>query len=199
MRVQVLALTSLLAAALGAPLAAQTYTFQTILECNSLTAFPLAMNGSGVVVGYAHNVLGPGAGMIYYNGTCQTNDEALFYGVSDTDWLLASPLAVSVGNTYYLVEPGGTPAALATYPGAQGTDYCCMDTAAGVLAGNYYPPGGGGPVGFLYQNGAFASLPWSESTGSIYWYTITALNDTGITVGNYEGAEQLGFVYAKGK
>jgi hypothetical protein len=157
------------------------------------------MNGSGVVVGTAHNIFGPGAGMIYYNGTCQTYDEALFYGISDTDWLLASPLAVSVGNTYFLVEPGGTPVELPTYPDAQGTDYCCMDTATGVLAGNYYQSVGGGPLGFLYQNGTFTALPSSTAFGDIYGYTITALNNTGITVGNYSGQGQLGFVYANGK
>jgi hypothetical protein len=199
MKLRAFILLTIASAAFSLPLAAQTYTFQTILECNSLTAFPVAMNGSGVVVGSAHNIFGPGAGMIYYNGTCQTYDEAVFYGVSDTDWLLESPLAFSVGNTYFLAEPGGKPAALPTYPGAQGTDYCCMDTAAGVLAGNYYTTGGG-PIGCLYQNGTFTSLPWSDASGSpSYMYTITALNNTGITVGNYEGAEQLGFVYAKGK
>jgi hypothetical protein len=204
MKARSLALTSLLAVACVAPLTAQSYTFQTILECNNLTAFPVAMNGSGVVVGTAHNIFGPGAGMIYYNGTCQTYDEALFYGISDTDWLLASPLAVSVGNTYFLVEPGGTPVELPTYPDAQGTDYCCMDTATGVLAGNYYQSVGGGPLGFLYQNGTFTALPSSTAFGDIYGYTITALNNTGITVGYYEGPYPgtggiVGFAYSKGK
>jgi hypothetical protein len=199
MKARSLVLTSLLAVAFGAPLAAQSYTFQTILECNNLTAFPVAMNGSGVVVGTAHNIFGPGGGMLYYNGTCQTYDEAAFYGISDTGWLIAFP-PNSPDNTFYLIEPGGKTVPLPNYPGLEDNfSYCCVDTATGVLAGNYYQSVGGGPLGFLYQNGTFTALPSSTAFGDIYGYTITALNNTGITVGNYSGQGQLGFVYANGK
>jgi len=138
--------------------------------------------------------------MVYVNGECETVPEATFYGITDTDWLIGG---VDNSKTYELIEPGPKVVNLPNYPGLQPGNfgYCCMDTATGTLAGNYNPSGHPVPVsGFFYQNGTFTSLPWSDTSGSpSYWYTITALNNTGITVGNYEAAEQLGFVYAKGK
>ncbi|MCU1274264.1 MAG: hypothetical protein JWO48_1695, partial [Bryobacterales bacterium] len=182
-----------------APVAAQNYTFDTILECNNLTLFPAAMNGSGLVVGTAHDISGAGGGMTYYNGKCQTYPSLAFYGVSDTDWLIAG---IKGGNGYYLIEPGPQVMPLPNYPGAQATSYCCIDTATGTLAGNYIPAGA--PLntfsGFFYQNGKFTSLPWSDASGSpSYEYTIAALNNAGIVVGTYQRNYVLGFVLAKGK
>src|ERR1700682_3553261 len=94
-------LIALLAVACCAPLAAQNYTFQTILECNNLTVFPYAMNVSGLVVGIAHNISGPGVGMTYYNGNCETYPSDAFYGISDTNWLIGG---VNNSKIYELIE-----------------------------------------------------------------------------------------------
>ncbi|MCU1274263.1 MAG: hypothetical protein JWO48_1694 [Bryobacterales bacterium] len=152
------------------------------------------MNGSGVIAGTA----GQG-GAIYYNGKCQAYPSVFFYGVSDTDWFIGG---ITGSNFYYLIEPGPKVLPLPNYPGAQGTNYCCIDTATGTLAGNYYPAGAplGTLSGFFYQNGKFTSLPWNFTSGSpFYEYQIAALNNTGTTVGTYHGNNVLGFVLANGK
>jgi hypothetical protein len=184
-------LIAILAAVCSAPLAAQSYTFESI-ECNNLPIFAYGMNGSGLVVGTAGD-----SGVIYSNGKCQTYPSVFFYGVTDTNWLIGG---VKGGNAYELIEPGLKVTPLPAYPGAHGTSYCCMDTMTGTLAGNYYPYADGGAlVGFTYQNGKFTSLPWNEASGTpSYWFTLTALNNTGTAVGNFEGNYQQGFVYQKG-
>jgi hypothetical protein len=186
-------------AAFSLPLHAQSYTFQTILECNNLTTFPYAMNGSGVVAGSARNISGPDSGLIYVNGECETVPEATFYGITDTDLLIGG---VDNSKTYELIEPGPKVVALPSYPGAQPGNfgYCCMDTTTGVLAGNYSPGPPGITSGFFYYNGTFTSLPWSDASGSpSYWYQIAAMNNTGVVVGTYNTTYLLGFVYANKK
>jgi hypothetical protein len=186
-----IALVVALAAASCAPLAAQSYTFESI-SCNGATPAPYAMNGAGTVVGVI-----PGGGFIYSNGKCQTYPGELFSGVTDTGGLFAT---FPPDKHTYLVESGDHKVGpLPDYPGAQGTLYCCADTRTGALAGNYWP--NGTEVGFFYQNGKFTSLPWSEASGSpSYWLTLAALNNTGIAVGTCECPNYLlGFVLQKGK
>ena len=189
-------LISVIAVAFCAPLAAQTYTFSNA-ECNNFALSAYGMNGAGVIVGAADD-----GGAIYANGKCQTYPNVFLYGVSDNEWLIGG---VKFSDTYELIQPSGKVTDLPSYPGG-GTEYCCMDSATGTLAGNYYPTGTTGTlVGFFdnINSGKFSSLPWSEATGSIYWYTIAALNNTGIVVGTdngeYTGNGTLGFVYAKKK
>jgi len=193
-------LIAILVAACSAPLAAQSYTFDTILYCNGLAAFPYAMNGSGLVVGIAEVASGPSAGMTYFDGKCQTYASDAFYGVTDTGWLIGG---VNDSKTYELIVPGSKVIPLPNYTGLQPGNfaYCCMDTSTGTLAGNYTPPKSAIPTsGFFYRNGTFTSLPWSDASGSpSYWYQITALNNTGAAVGTYEGVYTLGFVYQKDK
>jgi hypothetical protein len=183
---------AILAVACCSPLAAQSYTFESV-TCNNLSVHAYGMNGSGVVVGTAGS-----DGAIYSSGKCRTHPSLAFYGVSDTDWLIAWPL-VAGNKTDYLVEPGGKSVALPAYPGGLPYVYCCMDTATGTVAGNYWPTTGGLLSGFFYQNGKFTSLPWNGGGVGGYWFTITALNNTGTTVGNFESNYQQGFVYQKGK
>ena len=65
------------------PLSAQNYTFQSV-ECNGVGMSAYGMNGSGVVAGTQ-----VASGAIYYNGTCFTYPSVPFYGISDTNWLIA--------------------------------------------------------------------------------------------------------------
>jgi hypothetical protein len=195
-------LIAILAAACSAPLAAQSYTFDTILYCDGLAAFPYAMNGSGLVVGIAELTSGPSAGMTYFNGKCQTYASDAFYGVTDTGWLIGG---VNDSKTYELIVPGSKVTPLPNYTGLQPGNfaYCCMDTSTGTLAGNYWPGPAGVISGFFYQGGKFTSLPWNDGGVSGYWYQIAALNNTGIAVGNYQGKGAgggiVGFFYQKGK
>jgi hypothetical protein len=172
------------------PLSAQNYTFQSV-ECNGEGMSAYGMNGSGVVAGTQ-----VASGAIYYNGTCFTYPSVPFYGISDTNWLIAG-LRFAPG--YYLIEPGPKVLPLPNYPGANGTDYCCVSPATGTLAGNYYPNVGATRVGFIYQNGKLTSLPWSGNTGPSYWYTIAAMNNAGTVVGTYQGIYVLGFTIVNGK
>ncbi|HLJ94727.1 MAG TPA: sulfatase-like hydrolase/transferase [Gemmataceae bacterium] len=198
MKPQVIFLATVLAIAGSSSLAAQTYTFQTILYCNNLTAFPVAMNGAGLVVGQAHDINSTyNSGMVYQNGTCQTYPKAAFWGVTDTGGILEE-LVSPPGM--YLREPGGKLVGpLPSYPGSQGSVYCCVDTVTGTLAGTYSPGPPGIFSGFFYQNGKFTSLPWAEPSGSSsYWFTLTALNNTGAAVGTFNGQYTLGFLYRNG-
>jgi hypothetical protein len=183
-KLRIVTLSATLGAFCCAPLAAQSYTFEAIRDC-SATPFPVAMNSFGVVVGTAGN-----CGMIYFDGKCQIYPSVFFYGVTDTGWPIAS-----ITNGWYLFGPGGESVSLPNYPGAQSTQYCCMDTATGTLAGNYYPGPPGTISGFFYHKGQFTSLPWSGTDGS--YYRIAAMNNTGIAVGMTNSAH--GFVYAKGE
>ena len=170
------------------PLAAQNYTFQTILSCNNLTAFPCAMNGSGVVVGVVHNIYGPAAGMIYSAGQCRTYPKAYFYGITDNGSLLVT---FPPSPTMYPLESGGKILGpLPNYPGTGGAVYCCMDTLTGTLAGNYWP---GPEAGFFYKGGTFASL-YNETGGN--WLVLAAFSNTGIAVGT---TSTTGFVYQNRK
>jgi hypothetical protein len=193
LKAQTLALLVILGIICCAPLAAQSYTFENA-ECNGYPISAHGMNGSGVIVGTEGD-----SGAIYYNGKCQVYSTAFFYGVSDTGWLIAS-FPSNPNYAFYLIEPGGKTVALPNYPGGKDNfTYCCMDTAAGTFAGNYYPGPAGILSGFFYQNGTFTSLPWSDASGSpSYEYTIMALNNTGITVGTFERDYIQGFVYQKG-
>jgi hypothetical protein len=193
LKAQTLALLGMLGVVCCAPLAAQTYTFESPV-CNGNPISAHGVNGSGVIVGTTGD-----AGAIYYNGKCQVYSTVYFYGVSDTNWLIAFPPG-SPNNTFYLIEPGGKTVALPNYPGLKNNfTYCCMDTATGTFAGNYYPAVGALLSGFFYQNGTFTSLPWSDASGSpSYAYTIMALNNTGITVGTFGRDYIQGFVYQKG-
>lgn len=185
---------AILSAALTMPLAAQNYTFSSP-DCGNVSLNPTGMNGAGVVVG---------SPFIYYNGKCTVYSKIDFNGISDTGWLFIYPM-IPGNKTFYLLPTAGKPTPLPPYPDGSEYVYCCIDSAAGVLAGNYWPTFGATEVGFFYQNGKFTSLPWSDAgAGKSYWYTIAAMNNTGITVGNYEGpyssqTNSVGFVYAKGK
>lgn len=179
-----------LAAGSCVPLAAQSYTFEAI-SCNGYTPAPYGMNGSGTVVG---NI--PGGGFIYSNGKCQTYPGISFFGVTDTGGVFFS--CPTCKNLYLLEADGRTIGPLPDYPGTQGPPlYCCADTETGTLAGNYWtPPPSGLEVGFFYRNGKFTSLPLSDSGHPSYWFTLAALNNTGIAVGTVNA---YGFVLKNGK
>jgi hypothetical protein len=190
-------LLSILAIATGAPLAAQTYTFSNA-ECNNFALSAYGMNGAGVIVGAADD-----GGAIYSNGKCETYPSVFLYGVADNEWLIGG---VKGGHTYELIQPGPKVTPLPEYPGAHGTEYCCMQTSSGTLAGNYYPVVGVGTlVGFFYNigKGKFSSLPWIDATGAFYTFTLAAMNNTGIVVGTdygyHSGLGNIGFIYQKGK
>jgi hypothetical protein len=181
---------AILAAACCAPLAAQSYTFQSV-DCNGLGISPYGMSGPGVVVGVTEANGGVGEGVLYYNGKCEAIPSLYLFGVSDTDWLIGYP-PNSPNNTFYLIQPGKVSPLPNPFGLTSNFTYCCIDSATGTLAGNYYPSNGALESGFFYQSGKFTSLPSG--------YTIGALNNTGIAVGEtYQGAGIAGFVLAKGK
>jgi hypothetical protein len=188
-------LVAVLASASCVPLAAQSYTFESI-SCDGYTPAPYGMNGAGTVVGMI-----PGGGFIYSNGKCQTYPGVAFSGITDTGGLFVVSFPPDQ-HTYLLESDGHTIGPLPDFPGALGAVYCCADTLTGTLAGNYTPAGSPIPEsGFFYQNGKLTSLPWSTASGSpSYWLTLAALNNTGIAVGTCECPTfLLGFVLQKGK
>ena len=189
-------LVAVLASASCAPLAAQSYTFESI-SCDGYTPAPYGMNGAGTVVGMI-----PGGGFIDSNGKCQTYPGVSFFGVTDTGGVFFSCPSC---KQLYLLESDRTIVTLPDYPGAQGTPlYCCADTRTGTLAGNYWTgPQGDVESAFFYQNGKFTSLPWTETGppgNCCYSFTLAALNNTGIAVGTYNSVQGLfGFVLQNGK
>jgi hypothetical protein len=185
---RILILVAALAAGSCVPLVAQSYTFEAA-TCGD-NFFPYGMNGSGAVVGTT-TVNGTGSGAIYYNGKCYTYPTVYFSGVSDTGWLIGYPPGTR-NNAEYLIQPGKVSPLPNPFGLTSNFTYCCIDSATGTLAGNYYPSNGALESGFFYQSGKFTSLPSG--------YTIGALNNTGIAVGEtYQGAGIAGFVLAKGK
>jgi hypothetical protein len=199
MKTFLIAVIGILAAAHWSPARAQDYTFETILQCGSLTAFPAAMNGSGAIVGSARDINSRfNSGMVYSDGTCKSYPVEDFSGITDSGGIFGTHNSA----TNYLAQPGSEPQALPNYPGAQGTEYCCMDILTGVMAGNYKPSETIPLSGFFYQNGNLISLPYNVSNGSngpSYTIMISGLNGRGVTVGTYQGDGLYGFVYQNGK
>ncbi len=182
----------------GLPLAAQNYTFQVVDYCGALTAFPSAINNSGVIVGAASAInSAKNSGFIYAQGKCfstsfggQGTD---FVGITNSNEILG---ILSQTSSYLLGN--GTLKSLPSFPSAVASSIY-FKNAAGVLGGNYLATerdvyG----RGFLYVNGAFKPLPQGLGDGTGSAYTLYGLNDNNIAVGTFYGEHSLGFVLRDG-
>jgi uncharacterized membrane protein len=181
-----------IASATLSQLKAQNYTF-LVAECGGYTVIPEGMNNEGTVVGEAHMINSAySLAFIYASGACKTvgpgKDGISFAGVTDNNDIIG----LHSGGNFLLSH--GTVENLPAYPGGEYTGYCCLDTATGVLAGNYDMDNFGEQVGFLYSNGNFVSLPFSNE--QLYFPKIAGMNSKGVVVGT---RDSLGFTYIDGK
>jgi hypothetical protein len=186
-----------LAAALGSgamsQLTAQGYKFQ-VAECGAYTVYPEAMNNEGTVVGAAQMINSADSlAFIYASGACRTvgpgKDGISFNGITDNNDIIG----LHTGGNFLLSH--GMLENLPAYPGGEYTGYCCLDTATGVLAGNYDVDNFEQQVGFLYSNGNFVSLPYSNEP--LYFPKIAGMNRKGVVVGTVDSLN--GFTYIDGK
>jgi hypothetical protein len=176
------------------PLRAQSYTFR-VAECGAYTAYPKGMNTDGTVVGGAQTLNSIESwAFIYADGACKTigpgQDGISFTGIADNGELLG---IYSAGS--FLFEQGALQN-LPAYPGSEFTDYCCLNTSTGVLAGNYLVTASPLQYGFLYDSGTLTPLPFSY-----YHYapSITGMNNKGVVVGTMNSSSLYGFTYTGGK
>jgi uncharacterized membrane protein len=176
------------------PLKAQNYTFE-VAECGAYTAYPKGMNTDGTVVGGAQTLNSIDSwAFIYADGACKTigpgEDGISFTGIADNGEVLG---IYSAGS--FLFERG-TLQNLPAYPGSEFTDYCCLNTSTGVLAGNYLVTASPLQYGFLYENGTLTPLPYSY-----YHYapSITGMNNKGVVVGTMNALTIYGFTFVDGK
>ena len=178
------------------PLRAQNYKFQ-VVECGGYTVYPAAINSHGTIVGSAQTIGSPYAlGFIYADGVCQPigpgPDGISFTGIADNNDVIGL-YGAAYQNFLY---GSGILENLPDYPGVPTTNYCCLDTSTGVLAGNYRLEGSSAEYGFLYENGAFTPLP---DAGEYNAPTITGVNKRGIVVGTMNSFNQSGFAYIDGQ
>ena len=154
------------------------------------------MNNERTVVGAAQMINSAySLAFVYDNGGCKTlgpgKDGISFAGITDNYDIIG----LHSGGNFLLSH--GTLKNLPAYPGGEYTGYCCLDTATGALAGNYATDNFGEEVGFLYLNGTFVSLPFSNE--QLYYPKIAGVNNKGVVVGTINSLNLYGFTYIDGK
>jgi hypothetical protein len=168
------------------------------VECGQLTAFPSAINNSGVIVGAAHAIdSSVNSGFVYTNGTCTSTN----FGGRGTDFAGITDLGAVLGilsSTSSFELKDGSLTALPTYPNAY-SSYIGWKNASGTLAGNFQASSSNiYGRGFLYLNGNFDPLPEGLLGGTGSAFTLTGLNDNNIAVGTFYGYAYHGFVLRDG-
>jgi len=158
--------------------------------------YPEAINNEGTIVGAAQMINSAYfLAFIYANEVCKTigpgKDGISFAGITDNYDIIG----LHSGGNFLLSH--GILENLPAYPGGEYTGYCRLDTATGALAGNYATDNFGEEVGFLYSNGNFVSLPFSNE--QLYFPKIAGMNDKGVAVGTMNSLNLYGFTYTAGK
>jgi uncharacterized membrane protein len=185
-------ITAIIALATQGFLAGQDYKFQ-VVECGSYVLSPTSMNNAGITVGGAQEAGSDySLAFVYADGVCRTFGPGpggvFFTGIADNGAVLGLD-----GTGRFLLDQGVLES-LPSYPGSDFSDYCCLNSSTGVLAGNYDDSPTFDYVGFFYSDGKFVSLPYSNQ--QLAYPEINAMNGKGLVVGTM--SQQYGFTYGAG-
>jgi len=166
-----------------------------VAECGAYTAYPEGMNSEGTVVGAAQTIDSTYSLAFYYaNGVCKVislgTTGTSFLGITDNNEIFGL-----YGNLQNYLYAAGNFTGLPSYPGVKNTYYCCLNTATGMLAGNYLMETSLERYGFILRNGTFTPLPSGEYEAA----SIMGMNANGVVVGTMNGLNLYGFTYIDGK